>query len=272
MDPSSPSDAARDAQLQRARRRGARREQRAREARADVLAALPWAATGLLGALPAPDESSSVVLLVWLALWSSVAGFLAGASPLRLLAAAAVPGVWMLAFALVEAGVQGEDVGGSPVARGIPSPAGAAAAWTGLFAAGFGLGRIVHARGGSRWGWAGLVAALTAVAAGASLAGGLADRPWPPAWSAFALDVSPVVLVMESAGVADWMWHPSTYDSAGVDRFARAPFDPALAGPLALVVGCALAAVFTALARRVQRITGSPPWRNASTSAPSRST
>ena len=231
-------------ELARLRQRSERRQQRMRRARADLLGASPWIAVGLLGALPAPREPSALALLVWLALWSPVAGWLAGASALRLLAAATIPATWMLAFVLLEARALPD---GAP---GISAPAGAAAAWSGLFAAGFGAGRWAAGRAAWRWRGAGLVAAAVALATAAPLGAGLLEASWPAGFCARALDLSPVVLVVESAGITDWMWHPSTYVSAGVDRFQRAPFDAALAGPLTLLVGWAIAILGTALCAR----------------------
>jgi hypothetical protein len=56
----------------------------------------------------------------------------------------------------------------------------------------------------------------------------------------------------ECAGV-DWLRHPAVYDAAGVadlDPRWRAPYRPALAAGIALVVGCVLALLAARIDRR----------------------
>lgn len=73
-------------------------------------------------------------------------------------------------------------------------------------------------------------------------AGGLLrEQPWSPGVGAFLLDLSPLTLTAESAGV-DWMRHPFVYEavgSASIGPELRSPWG-GLAGPLCFVVGCIL--------------------------------
>jgi len=197
---------------------------------------------GLLGAWPAPERPSSLALLAWLAICAPTVGWLAGTSSLRLSSALVIPGTWMVLFALLEAGALGASVG-----LGVPSPVGAATAWTGLFVLAAALGR---AWGRARWRGAGIIALVTAACVGLASGGGLLAEPWPAEWGARLLDLSPVTFVLESAGLADWMWHPAVYAPVGVDRFARTAYDASLAGPLVLLVGCVAAAAAAVEARR----------------------
>jgi len=75
-----------------------------------------------------------------------------------------------------------------------------------------------------------------------------------PALAAALLDLSPLTLAAEAAGI-DWMRHPAVYGPAGTDWFSdrRSPYGP-LAGVAALVVGCALCLASAGL-RRPARIT-----------------
>jgi hypothetical protein len=226
----------------------------------DLVLPFTVAAIGALGALPGSRSGPDpVALLVWLALWSAPAGFLCGAgkvakAPLALLA----PGLWMGLVALVD--------GLSP--RDLPSPAWAALAWTGLYAAGFGCGRLAPGRGlagaGALFLLAGFLSALP-IAAG-SLGGAL-----PPEVSARLLDLAPTTLLAECAGL-DWLRHPAIYDAAGtadIDPALRHAFRGPLAGPLAFVVGCALAALGAGIARARSKASERERWPSTSTSAPS---
>ncbi|MHC4378314.1 MAG: hypothetical protein ACYS26_17060, partial [Planctomycetota bacterium] len=74
-------------------------------------------------------------------------------------------------------------------------------------------------------------------------AGAVGPAGWAqgtPERAALLLDLSPASWAFEVAGV-DWMRHPAVYDPAGTDWFSgsRAPWSSGLAGPLALVLGCA---------------------------------
>jgi hypothetical protein len=206
--------------------------------------ALILAGVGALGALPARSGASDpLALLTWLALVAAPAGFFFGAGGHDLVRFGAVaPGAWMVVLALIDA----------PTERGFATPLWAALAWTGLFAGGAGLGRLFP---GAAWRGAGLLLLLAALLAGLPGRAGIGARPWPPAAAARLLDLSPVALVCESAGVRDWMWRAEVYEPVGVDRFARRPYRGALAGPGTLVVGCLLALIG---ARRGRRAAAAP--------------
>lgn len=223
--------------------------------------ALAIAASGALGALPGSSSGADpVALLAWLALWSAPAGFLCGAGGVPLWPwAAIVPAAWMGLVASVD--------GLSP--RDLPQPAWAALAWTGLFAFGLGLGRL---RPGNAIGGAGALLLLGALLAALPLTG-LLGAPLPPAVAARLLDLSPVTLLAECAGL-DWMRHPALYDPAGtvdIDPSLRVAWRGTLAGPVAFVVGCAVAAVGerVARARAASREARDDRWPSTSTSAPS---
>ena len=197
-----------------------------------------------VGCAPIAATRDAVVFLAWLALCAAPLGAWLGgvrerdANGERAHAflvplwpwAAMVPGAWMIVFVVLAA------------ERSFPSPHWAAAGWTGLFLAGFGLGRC--ARDASRALAAALGAAaltLAALPAGAGLVAGA----FTPAQTARLLDLSPVTQLVELAGV-DWMRHPAVYEPArtlDIGPELRGPFRGALAGPLWLLVGCALAGV-----------------------------
>ncbi|MBM3978539.1 MAG: hypothetical protein FJ299_16320 [Planctomycetes bacterium] len=80
------------------------------------------------------------------------------------------------------------------------------------------------------------------------VAPGISGLPWPPSLASLALDCSPVTLVVEASGI-DWMRTAGLYDAAGTDRLERAAWAGELAGPGALVLGCAALGV-AALVRR----------------------
>jgi hypothetical protein len=109
------------------------------------------------------------------------------------------------------------------------------------------------------WGGAGALLLTTSLASGLALRGGAWSVPWPARTAQLLLDLSPVTLVCESAGVRDWMWREGVYEPAGVDRLARRPWRGSLAGPTVLVVGCVLAACFSRIGRR--DATGEEPGR-----------
>jgi hypothetical protein len=228
--------------------------------------------------LPAPAAPDPLVLLVWLALVAPAAGWLAGALRLHALVLAPVaPAVWAAALVVVDLSLE----------RDLPAPAAACAVLAGLFLAGYGAGRALAAgRAGEGAVGSAALLALGALLGGLATGGGLAAAPWPPALAARLLDLSPAALAAESAGV-DWLRQPGVYASAGsahIDPRTRRPYRGVLAGPSALVVGCALAAVGVALDRRRRSTAGEraapgaseahtpeAPCSAASTSAPSRS-
>ena len=220
--------------------------------------AIPFAvaAAGALAAIGGPDP---IALLAWLSISAAAGGFLCGAAGIRHVALAALPpAAWMGLAAIVD--------GLSP--RDLPSPAWAALAWSGLYAGGFGLGRL--SRGAAIGGAGGLflVASLMAVL---PIVPGALGGPLPPPVEARLLDLSPATLVLECAGV-DWMRHPAIYDAAGtadIDPSLRLPYRGSLAGPIAFVVGCLLAAVGEGIARARSKAETREPWPSTSTSAPS---
>jgi hypothetical protein len=228
--------------------------------------ALPFAvaAVGALGAIPSRSGSDPVALLAWISIWSAAGGFLCASGGVRHLALAALPpAAWMGLAAVVD--------GCSP--RDLPSAPWAAMAWTGLFAAGFGLGRMSGRDSG--------IAGASVLFLGASLLAALPilpgrlGAPLAPPVEARLLDLSPATLVEECAGL-DWMRHPAIYDAAGsadIDPSLRLAYRGRLAGPIAFVVGCLLAAIGEGIARaRAKRPTSASEtseWPSTSTSAPS---
>jgi hypothetical protein len=225
----------------------------------DLALPLLAAAIGALGALPGSRSGADpVALLAWLAIWSVPAGYLCGAQGVRLGAPALLaPAIWMGLLAVV--------AGAST--RVLPSPAWSALAWTGLYAAGFGLGRLAPGR---PFPGVGALFLASALFAALPLLGGNLGAPLPPAVSARLLDLSPATLLEECAGM-DWMRHPALYDSAGtadIDPSLRVPFRGPLAGPLAFVVGCAIAAAGEAIARARSKASAEARWPSTNTSAP----
>ena len=210
----------------------------------DLSLTLAVAAGGCVGAAGSAGPADPTALLIWLAIYAPAAGFLLGALGVRpWLFAPAAPGLWMVTLVLLDIAAQ----------RDLPTPLWGALAWTGLFAAGLGLGRrgavargergqvSVPARSPARaLGGAGALLLLTAALVALPGKGGRAREPWPPAAARALLDLSPATLVVESAGV-DWMRHRAVYEPVRSDRFQRLPYRGALAGPLALVVGCLVA-------------------------------
>ena len=206
----------------------------------DFAVPLSLAAVGALGALPGsrggPDP---VALLAWLALLAAPAGFACGNFGARHWALSAIPpAAWMGLLAIVD-GLS---------ARDLPSPTWAALAWTGLYAAGYGAGRLAPRAGFSGVGALFLAGALLAAL---PILPGFLGAPLPPKIAAQLLDLSPATLLAESAGL-DWMRHPAIYAPAGaadIDPATRVAYRGALAGPLAFVVGCALAVLGEGIAR-----------------------
>jgi hypothetical protein len=205
--------------------------------------ALGFGALGALGTLPGEHGPDPLAELAWIAIVALPCGLGCGALGLRAWPfAASVPALWMIALALA----------GATSERALATPVWAALGWTGLFAAGWGIARASEA--GVRLCAAGLcLAVLLSVlpAAGAFL-----GQPWPPPVAARLLDLSPVSVCVESAGV-DWLRHPAVYEPAGaldIDPGLRHPFRGGLAGPALLLLGCALAAFGAARARARERV------------------
>ncbi len=200
--------------------------------------ALPGMLTGSRGV------ADPCALLVWLALVAPAAGALAGG--LRLAPwphALAVPATWTVLLVWNDA-LAPRDLG---------SPAYAALALGGLFAAGYAAGRTAPVR--ARWTAASALLALAALLVIAPLGALYLRAPWPAPVAGILLDLSPATLLAECAGV-DWLRHPAIYDAAGavdLDPRVRGPYRPELAGPLAFVVGCALVLVADRLAQATRR-------------------
>lgn len=131
----------------------------------------------------------------------------------------------------------------------------------GLAGAGFGLALGAIGGGGQRLAvhvagaWVAAMSLLQALPGRLELPQG--DRV-PAGWAqgspergARVLDLSPATWFFEVAG-HDWMRHPAVYGPAGTDWFSgsRAPVDGALAGSLALVLGCALGGLCVAFRAR----------------------
>ncbi len=211
-------------------------EGRGRGARLGLAGALFVA--GSLGAWPiGPAGPDPVAALAWLAILAPAAGLLAAARGLALFPWGwLVPALWVLPLAWAAAR--------SP--RPIPALAWAALCWTGLWAAGAGLGVVARARGWNPWSAAGLLLLASGALALAPARGAIASTPWPVPAARTLLDLAPTSLVIESAGI-DWMRHPAVYDPVQSDRFERRAWRGALAGPVLLLVGCLLAV----LARRL---------------------
>lgn len=135
-----------------------------------------------------------------------------------------------------------------------PEPLGALAI-LGLYALGLATGRAgaAHDRASSGLAGAGVWLALLALLAGAPMGWGVVSQPWPPDVAARLLDLSPLSVVLESAG-ADWMRHPAVYDPAGtldIGPQMRVAWRGTLAGPGLLVVGCAALGAAVVLRPRV---------------------
>jgi hypothetical protein len=205
--------------------------ERARRRSALQLAcALAFGALALPGFVPiargGAGGADPLAMLVWLAIVAPAAGCAAAAGGIAGWSyAASVPGIW--AMALVIADGRSE--------RDLATPLWAACALGGAFFAGHAAGTALGRRA-----LAGIapVAAVTLALVAAPSAAGLAGAPWPPGLASALLDLSPATLVAECAGV-DWMRAPVIYDAVATDRFERAAWSGALAGPAALLLGCA---------------------------------
>lgn len=203
--------------------------------------------SGALGAWPGSHGPDPVAALAWLAVLAPAAGSLAATRGLSLLPLGwLVPVLWTLPVAWA----------GASSPRPLPGLAWAALAWTGLYAAGAGLGLVARARGWNPWATCGLVLLASGLLAVLPARGSIASAPWPVPAARALLDLAPPALVIECAGV-DWMRHPAVYDPVQSDRFERRAWRGALAGPVALLVGCLLAALARLLPAR-EREPGRP--------------
>ncbi len=198
------------------------------------------AAVGALGALPGSRSGPDpVALLAWLSIWSLPAGFACGAAGLALWPLApVVPGLWMGLVAFVD---------GASI-RDLPTPAWSAHAFSGLFAAGLGLGRLAPR---ALWCGVGVLLLVCGFFAILPAGGGILDRPLPAHVNAVLLDLSPTTLLAECAGL-DWMRHPAMYEAAGtvdIDPSMRSAWRGILAGPAVFLLGCCLAVAGDRIAR-----------------------
>jgi len=179
--------------------------------------------------LCADSRRAGVSTLIWLSLWAAPAGTLAARTGLL---GWVVPVAWLLALT--------PAIGGR-----LPGLVGVRFEWAyaglalgGLFGVGWGVGRA-RLRLSMTLAAALLLLGLL-LAALPSLGGLGGPAPWSPALSACFLDISPVSLVLECAGV-DWMRHPAVYTPAGadsIDPLLRLPWAGSWAGPCTLLLGC----------------------------------
>lgn len=233
--------------------------------------AVPFAvaAVGALGAIPGTRSGADpVAFLAWISVWSAAGGYLCASGGVRQVALIAIPpGAWMVLAAVV----------GGLSQRILPSTPWAALAWSGLFAGGFGLGRISTRASGIAG--AAVLFLLASLLAALPILPGHLGAPLAPRIEARLLNLSPATLVEECAGI-DWMRHPAIYDAAGsadIDPSLRLPYRGRLAGPIAFVVGCLLAAIGEGVARARAKRPPNPEaaesetseWPSTSTSAPS---
>ena len=205
---------------------------------------------GLLGAWPRSDGVDPLALIAWLGIVAAGVGFACGASGARLFPwGLAVPAAWMIALVQVDLASERDVVG--PVWAGL--------AWSGLYAAGLGLGAFASPVDATRaprpeiaWGGAGVLVLLALALAGGPVGGALGTGG--PAWGSAQLcaaltRVSPTGLLLDCAG---WDWthaNPLVYRLSGVEWIPHRPWDPKLAGPLVCVVGCLLAVALPPLRR-----------------------
>lgn len=207
---------------------GTRETERTRSSTRELVWTLALAALGWIGAAPlgARGSGDPLLVLVWAALAAPVAGAIAaraslGPWPWGL----AAPSAWVLALVWT----------GASSPRDVPTPLWAAGAWMGLFALGAAASELL----GKRDVRAPYVAALISLALNcAAWAPGKLGAPWSAETTALLIDLSPVALVAECAGL-DWMRVEWLYEAAQTDRFERAAWRGELAGPTCLLVGYA---------------------------------
>ncbi len=121
---------------------------------------------------------------------------------------------------------------------------GAVAAMSGLGLCGAAVGAWTSRSGRRGSNAAAILLLLALVGQGAAVGWGLmgAAPPFDPELTASLLDLSPSGLVLECGGV-DWMRSSVLYEAAGTDRIGpelRASWSGSVAGPVLVVVGCAL--------------------------------
>ena len=202
---------------------------------------------GGLGLLPGvAGAADPVAALAWLTILSVGVGWWCGAEGVPLVPdACAVPGTW--ALFLVLAGIGG--------VRELPFPLHGLLVVAGLFGAGYAAGAVA-AR--APLAGAGVCIFLVLATSGLAVQGGFAteeaaEGAWArthPGLARVFLEISPVVLALESSGWDLTHAHPRFYASSGVEWFPRRPWQGRLAAPAALVVGSLLAALASAVRRR----------------------
>ena len=144
--------------------------------------------------------------------------------PLALVA----PAAWMALVGVIDASSL----------HGLPAPAWAGVAWSGLYLVGFGIGCLGKGGAVARAGLCLFVATLLFALSGAF---GFRFAAGDHELAAWLLDLSPVTLVVECAGI-DWMRHPAIYDVAGdIPPDVRTAYRGILAGPVVLLVGLTFA-------------------------------
>lgn len=206
------------------------RAKRDSKALRQLAGALALACVALPGALPIAkgpegNVSDPLVLLVWLALVAPATGAAAARLGLALWPnGLALGGTW--AALLVAIAGTSERV--------VATPFWGALVVFGLVVAGYALGRALERK----------VLALTVLLATLALVAlpGIPGRfglPWSPPTAATLLDLSPATLAVEASGI-DWMRTAGVYGPVGADRLSRSPWTPELAGPLTVLVACAL--------------------------------
>lgn len=211
------------------------------------------AAAGGLGLLPGVAGGFDPVgLLTWLALLAPAAGFLCAAHgigpwPYGL----AVPATWIFL-------VTWADLASS---RDLAGPMGAAAAVTGLFGIGAGLGALAPR---NPFAGAGVLFLVGLLLTGLPVLGGLAEKgeSWGrhhPRLAAVFLDASPVVLVLDCAGWDGAHWNPLLYEHSGIEWFPRTPYRGGRAGIVLLVAGILCGEILT---RRTARKGGTARARS----------
>lgn len=194
-------------------------------------ALLTACACALPGLAPLFFSRDPLALCCWLALVAAPLGCVSAACALAAWPwTAMVPALWLVALSLECAGAS----------RVLPTPVWAGAAWSGLFLAGWALGRLDRDAAPRR---AASVTLLLLALAALPIGLGLCSGAFSPAITARLLDLAPTSWIVESAGV-DWMRHPALYEPARTFDLGpelRAPFRGALAGPALLLVGCGFA-------------------------------
>ena len=184
-----------------------------------------------LGLLPRANDP--VAYLAWAVLSAPAVGALVGARGIGLLHGASPAAGYTLG--LIWSDVLGE--------ADLPTPLWAALLVAGGYLAVMALGRLVPGRGVAV---AGLVLLGGLVLSGASVQwglGGAGAASWAgshPGLARGLLELSPLVWAYDCAGL-DWTrTQPEMYRLSGVEWFVRRPWRGSLAGPLSVVVGCAL--------------------------------